>query len=150
MAGTWTTERFPHFEPAIRKLTEQHKGLKDEPLHLAIAYEPAPGRNQQDIYLFEVVGGGLDELVNPDRELFETTFYPTANFLNGTDEKLHLILTSPRELTVALKEKWPSLSELINALHGDEYRLLHADDIGNRLVSQLQNADPAAAARSNG
>ena len=34
MAGTWTSERFPQFEPAIRKLTQQHLELKVEPLHL--------------------------------------------------------------------------------------------------------------------
>ena len=55
MAGSWSSERFPQFEQPIRTLTEQHRELKDEPLHLAIAYGPL--RDQQDIFLFEVIGG---------------------------------------------------------------------------------------------
>lgn len=59
MAGTWTSERFPQFEPAIRRLTEQHRELEDEPLHLALGY--LPRRKGQEVYdgifLFEVIGG---------------------------------------------------------------------------------------------
>jgi hypothetical protein len=55
MAGPWTAERFPQFEAAIRRLTDQHRGLVDEPLHLAVSYLPAL-RDQQHIFLFEVIG----------------------------------------------------------------------------------------------
>ena len=50
MAGTWTSERFPQFEPAIRRLTQQHRELEDEPLHLALAY--LPRRHGQEIHQF--------------------------------------------------------------------------------------------------
>jgi hypothetical protein len=62
MAGSWTSERFPQFETAIRHLTDQHRELKDEPLHLAISYGPI--RDQQDIFLFEVIGS-TRESINP-------------------------------------------------------------------------------------
>jgi hypothetical protein len=50
MAGPWTAESFPQFEAAIRRLTEQHRELVDEPLHLAVSYLPAI-RDQQHVYL---------------------------------------------------------------------------------------------------
>jgi hypothetical protein len=53
--GKWTADRFPCFEPAIRRLAEQHRELRDEPLHLAVSY--GPKRDPQDIFLFEVVAG---------------------------------------------------------------------------------------------
>ena len=57
MAGSWTSEKFPQFEQAVRALTEQHRELEDEPLHLAISYGPL--RDQQDIFLFEKRGIGV-------------------------------------------------------------------------------------------
>src|SRR5438128_11870189 len=98
MAGTWTSERFPQFEPAIRRLTEQHRELKDEPLHLAVAYLPRRnGREvQQDIFLFEVIGGTADFFGQND--LFETVFEAAPGLPGGLEQTLHLILASPREL----------------------------------------------------
>ena len=69
MAGSWTADRFPQFEAAIRRLTEQHRELVDEPLHLAVSYLPAM-RDQQHIFLLEVIGGP-GESINPERDLFE-------------------------------------------------------------------------------
>jgi hypothetical protein len=55
MAESWTSDGFPQFEQAIRRLTEQHRELEDEPLHLAVSDSPAE-RDRQDIFLFEVIG----------------------------------------------------------------------------------------------
>ena len=104
MAGTWTSERFPQFEKEIRRLVEQHRELEDEPLHLAIAYQPGAPRDQLDIYLFEVIGG-LGER-NPDKELFETTFEPNNRLQAGFSQRLHMTLTTPLEFTAAVEEKW--------------------------------------------
>lgn len=76
MAGAWTSERFPRFESALRQLTEQHRQLKDEPLHLAVSY--GPERDQQDIFLFEIIGG--DRPLSLDHELFETVFTSHSGF----------------------------------------------------------------------
>ena len=44
MPGEWISEKFPQFEPAIRQLTEQHRELEDELLHLALCVpSPATG-----------------------------------------------------------------------------------------------------------
>jgi hypothetical protein len=55
MAGTWVLENLPQFEPALRRLTQQHRELEDEPLHLAVAYLPVrQGKEAHDgVYLFE-------------------------------------------------------------------------------------------------
>lgn len=83
MAGTWISERFPQFEPAIRQLTEQHRPLQDEPLHLAVSY--GPERGQQDIFLFEVIGVGGRPLCE-DHELFETVFTSHSGFPMRADQ----------------------------------------------------------------
>src|SRR5438128_11651738 len=87
MTTKWTSERFPQFEPAIRRLTEQHRELEDEPLHLAISY--GPSRDEQDIFLFEVIGG--TESMNPEGDLFEATFLPASGFPLAPGHKRHLI-----------------------------------------------------------
>jgi hypothetical protein len=130
MAGSWTADRFPQFEPAIRRLTEQHRELEDEPLHLAISYLPAM-RDQQHIFLFEVIGS-LGDGISPERDLFEVTFAATAGFPMGPNEELHLILTNPRELEIALKEGWPLATEVANAIRAGDYKVLHADKAGQR------------------
>ena len=134
MAGTWTSERFPQFESAIRQLAEQHRQLKDEPLHLALAYDP--GREQQDIFLIEVIGGNGDQL-SIGHELFETVFTSSAGFPMRTDQRLHLLLTTPAEWESALRENWPSASEIRRAIAWGDYQILHADEVGKRLLSSL-------------
>ncbi len=135
MAGSWTSERFPAFEPAIRRLADQHRELKDEPLHLAIAYLPAR-RDQQHVFLFEVIGERGD-WVSPDHDLFEVTFTGTSGFPLASDERLHLILTTPHELAVALREGWPLAKELVNALRSEDYKVMHADEVGERALATL-------------
>jgi hypothetical protein len=136
MAGIWTSERFPKFESAIRQLTEQHRQLKDEPLHLALSYEP--DREEQDIFLLEVISGNGDRL-GEDRELFETVFNATPNFPISTDQKLHLVLTTPGEWETALREGWPSANEVRKAIESGEYQVLHADEIGQRILDSLRS-----------
>jgi hypothetical protein len=136
MARPWTAERFPQFEAPIRRLTEQHRELVDEPLHLAVSYLPAM-RDQQHIFLFEVIGGA-GESVNPERDLFEAVFESTAGFPMGPDEQLHLILTNPRELETALREDWSLASEVVNAIRAGNYRVLYKDEVGERVLAELE------------
>lgn len=136
MAGSWTADRFPQFEVAIRRLTDQHRELVDEPLHLALSYLPAL-RDQQHIYLLEVIGG-LGDSTNPERDLFETVFEATPGFPMAPDEQLHLLLTNPRELEVALREGWPLANEIVNAVRVGDYQVLYEDEVGQRIVALLQ------------
>ena len=136
MPGTWISDRFPQFEAALRRLTEQHRELVDEPLHLAVSYLPAV-RDQQHIFLFEVIGAPWESL-NPERDLFEATFAATPGFPMGQDEQLHLILTNPRELEIALQEGWPLASEVVNAIRAGNYVVLYKDGIGEGVLTTLQ------------
>lgn len=136
MAGSWTADRFPQFEAAIRRLTEQHRELVDEPLHLAVSYLPAM-RDQQHIFLFEVIGDP-GESINPERDLFETIFESTPGFPMGPNEQLHLILTNPRELKIALREGWSLANEVVNAIRAGDYKVLYKDEVGERVLDQLE------------
>ncbi|MGO8902325.1 MAG: hypothetical protein ACLQU5_28845 [Isosphaeraceae bacterium] len=136
MAGSWTADRFPQFEAAIRRLTEQHRELVDEPLHLAVSYLPAM-RDQQHIFLFEVIGGP-GESINSERDLFEAIFETSPGFPMGPNEQLHLILTNSRELEIALREGWSLASEVVNAFRAGDYEVLYKDEIGKRVLDKLE------------
>jgi hypothetical protein len=137
MAGEWTTERFPQFEASIQRLAEKHRELDDEPLHLAMAYQPAgPKRDQQHIYLFEVIGGWGES--NPDRELFETTFDPNSRLHFGFEQQMHLILTTPQEFRTALEERWPSTNEIVVAVRNGDFKILHADAEGDEVLDLIK------------
>jgi hypothetical protein len=137
MAGSWTSERFPQFEEAIRRLTEQHRELEDEPLHLALSYRPAQ-RDQQHIFLFEVIGTPR-ESINPERDLFEVTFASSEGFPMAENEELHLILTNPLELKVALRDGWPLAVEVVNAIRDQDYKVLYEDAVGKGVFAALQH-----------
>jgi len=136
MARSWLADRFPQHEAAIRRLTEQHRDLVDEPLHLAIAYLPAI-RDQQHLFLFEVIQD-LGETISPERDLFETVFETTPGFPMGPNEQLHLILTNPRELEIALRESWSLASEVVNAIRASDYEVLYKDEVGSWVLDRLE------------
>jgi hypothetical protein len=136
MAGSWTTDRFPQFADQIHRLVEQHRELEDEPLHLAITYQPA-ARDQQHIYLLEVVGA-FEGSENPGRDLFEGTFGPASGFPLHPGQELHLILTNPSELETALRDGWPLAMELVEAIRAKDYAVLHEDEVGRESLAILQ------------
>lgn len=138
MAGNWTTERFPQFEQALRRLTDQHRELDDEPLRLALAYQPGLPRDQQEIYLFEVIDGRGDS--NPDKELFETTFEPNGRLQSGFDQRLHLILTTPAEFENAMEEHWKAAEEIVDALRGGDCQVLYSDALGAEILDRIEKA----------
>jgi hypothetical protein len=136
MAGSWISDRFQRFEKAIRRLVAQHRELKDEPLHLAVCYGSV--RNQRDIFLFEVVGNTA-ESVSMEGDLFETTFSSTLEFPMGAKDRLHLILTNPRELETAVREQWPLAAEVASAVRSlGDHEILFADKVGKRLLSLIR------------
>lgn len=132
----WLSETFPQFEAAIRDLVAQHLELDGEPLHLAIAF--APQRDPQDLFLFEVVGGILEGSMSEDRELFEVCFLPASGFPLKPGQQLHLILTNRVEIKAALAEGWPTVQEIIDAVHAGDYRIVHEDEIGREVFGWIQ------------
>jgi hypothetical protein len=145
MTRTWTSEKLPQFEPAIRQLTEQHLKLEDEPLHLALTY--LPSRNGREVYqgafLFEVIGGAADQF-SQRQDLFEVSFDAVPGLSTGFDQTLHLILTTPRELKRGLTEGWPLAIEVTDAVRRDDYKVLYGDTVGRKVLRQIR-----AAARSH-
>ncbi len=135
MAGAWTTERFPLFADELRRLAEQHRELEDEPLRLAISYDP--GRDSQDVFLFEVVEHFGSNAVSPDKELFEVSFGSTSEFSLPQQSQLHLVLTNPNELRAALAEHWPSVEEIRQAVGRGDFVKLNSDETGEELMELL-------------
>ncbi len=122
--------QFPGFAADVQRLVNEHRQFADEPLLLAIYYKP--DRELQDIFLFEVVenlGNGVD----PDRELFEVTYSSTSGFPLEPGQKLHLVLTNPQEFETAVRENWPLLRELREAIDAGAYRVLYSDPRHARL-----------------
>ena len=136
MATAWTSRTFPQFEHALRTLTERHRELEDEPLYLALSY--ASARDQQDIFLLEVIGG--DASISPDGDLFEATFESVPGLATGFDQPLHLVLTNPAELKQAMEEGWPLAKEILAAIRAEDYRTLYKDTVGDRLLRQIRAA----------
>ena len=135
MAENWISKKFPQFEAHIRELVKQHRELEDEPLHLAISY--VPQRDQQDIFLFEVIGG--NDNISLDKELFETTFTSTPNFPMTIGQELHLILTNRREFEEALDEAWPSVREIVDAIRSKDCEVLHSDKSGKEILDRIRS-----------
>lgn len=141
MAGEWLTEKFPQFEPAIRRLAEQHLELEDEPLHLALAYLPRrDGREvSEGIFLFEVIGGIVDRL-GESGDLFQAAYNAVPGLPTGFDQTLFLILTTPRELEEAITESWPLAMEIIDAVRRGDYKVLYADSVGRKVLRRIRVA----------
>ncbi|HEV3445764.1 MAG TPA: hypothetical protein VG099_14060 [Gemmataceae bacterium] len=91
-----------------------------------------------NIFLFEVIGNNSDQTLNPERELFETTFSSSRGFDIGADQRLHLVLTNPREFKTALDEDWPSAREILAAIRWGDYKVLHADATGKRMLGMIR------------
>lgn len=132
-AGEAVTDR-------LRKLVEEHRKLP-EPLVLAVHYRP--DRDPQDIFLFEVISDLDDGEADPDREFFEVSFSATEAFPMEAGQRLHLVLTSPEELKVAIEQSWEGVQELRAAAAAGRTEVLYHDDVGWELW-ELVTADLSA------
>jgi len=138
MAESFTRKRFPRFAEQIRNLAIQHRSLEDEPLHLALSYDPEREGQNNDIFLFEVVSNFGDNEISPDGDLFEVTFNSSNDLQLGPDQQLHLIITNPREIETAIQDQWPLLEELRRAITAGNYEELYADESGKDILGRLQ------------
>jgi len=134
MARRWTNDRFPRHADALNRLAQQHRQLEDEPLHLAMTF--GPERDGEGIFLLEVIGN-FGTTPSADRELFEVTYGSSSALPLNPDEQLHLILTSPEELRAALRERWESAREVLQAIRNDQFDPLFADETGEELLRQM-------------
>jgi hypothetical protein len=118
--------QFPQSESKLKRLVSEHLKLQDEPLLLALYY--APDREQQDIFLFEVLDGFGGNSVSPDRNLFEVTYGTSPAFAMKRGQQLHLVLTNPIELKLAFRDGWELAKEIRDAVRRNDYRVIHQDE----------------------
>ena len=51
---------------------------------------------------------------------------------------MHLILTTPQEFRTALEERWPSADEIVVAVRGGDFKVLHADAEGDEILDLIK------------
>ena len=132
----FTTERYPHLETSLRDLARRHRELEDEPLHLALLFDP--GRESGDVFLFEILGNfGYGE-VGEDGDLWEVAFGPTSSLPLATGQHIHLILTNPNEFRFALSADWPTAIEVRDAVRRGDFEVLYEDEVGQTALGWLR------------
>ena len=127
---------FPTSLSKVKRLVSEHLKLKDEPLLLAIYY--APDREEQDIFLFEVVEGFGGNSVDADRKLFEVTYAHSAGLPMKRGQQLHLVLTNPHEAKVAFREGWELAREVRQAVRRKDFRVIHQTPAAGRLLEMIR------------
>lgn len=133
---------FPNHRRDIEELVHQHAQADDQKIVLAVYF--APDEQSDDVYLLEVVDGfGFNE-PSIDRELMETMYTAKAGFPLPQDALLHLVLTSPAELSIALRDRWSSAQPLINAVRAGRFEFIYGDEVGRRLLDQVASSPVAA------
>jgi hypothetical protein len=120
----------------VQKLVDAHKLLKEEPLLLAIYYTSP--RAPDDFSIFEVIENFGSNSVDPDKELFEVTYESSAQFPMHEGQQLRLVLTNPRELQVALQERWALLEEVRDAVKQRRAKVIWQDPIGAKFLESLR------------
>jgi hypothetical protein len=121
--------------PQLRKLVEEHRQLADEPLLLAVYFEPK--RNPEDVFLFEIIDGFAGGRVDEERKLFEVSYSGTESFPMMPGKKLHLVLTNPTEFEAACQEDWPSLREIREAVKAGHSETLYVSQGSDSLEAKL-------------
>lgn len=124
-------------EQRINDLIEDHKRIVDEPLLLALRYEPTG--DSKDIYILEIVDGFGGGAVDSDKELMEASFGSSDTFPLPKGVRVHLVLTNPHEFEIALKEGWPSIQEIRKAIQNHMFQVLFMGASGERLLQTLQS-----------
>jgi hypothetical protein len=132
---TTQTTQFPGFTPQIQRLVEEHLKLTDEPLLWAVYYKP--NRDEQDIFLLEVIEGFGAGRIDADRELFEVTYTSKSGFAMDPDQRLHLVLTSPEEFVTAVRQHWDLLLEFQEAVKAGNYETVHIDPAHKHLAEMV-------------
>ena len=69
--------------------------------------------------------------------MLESTFETVSGLPTGFNQPLHLILTTPREIEEALENCWGLALEVADAVRRGDYKVLHADTVGRRVLKRL-------------
>jgi hypothetical protein len=132
----FTIDRYPHLDNSLRELARKHGELQDEPLHLALLYDP--GRETEDVFLFELLGNFGRNEIGEEGELFEVAFGPTDQLPLSAGQHLHLVLSSTREFEFALAQEWKSALEMRDAVRRGDFEILYKNEIGENALGWLR------------
>ena len=129
---------YPEQEKVLKDLVlEGHEKLKDEPLLIAIYYDSKLVDSNEEC-LFEVADNfGFNE-VSEEKEIFQIQFGPAAGLPLPFDRRLRLLLTNPLEFDTAVKNSWPQIADLKNAIARNEYKVLYKRSDDSRPDSILR------------
>ncbi len=122
-------------DESVKELVDEHRLLKDGPLHLAI--QLSDPRTKKDVILFEVIGGFGSGHIDPSKRFLKVGM-ATSKVPVAAGGELRFVLTSPEELQEAIAKNWKDVmwlkARLANA------RVHHEDAKGKRLLKALRGA----------
>jgi len=134
---TTQTSTYPNYLEKVKELVDQHRELVEEPLLLAIYY--APNRDEDDVFLFEVLDNFNGSSIELDGDLLEVLYGSTPHFeLHHRDSRLHIILTSPEELHKAIANNTRRFQEVKQALAENHAQIVYIDEQRNDLKEVFQ------------
>jgi hypothetical protein len=132
-----TVEKYPDFEPQVKKLVAQHRTQWNKQLHLAVYFAP-PKRPKRDVYLFEIIDGFGGGHVDPDQKLFRFAYGSTPGFPLPTGTSLQMVITNPNELDEALRDNWKRIEEIRAARKIGKATVIYSDVIGRKLWNKIK------------
>jgi len=136
----WKTKQLPKFKKQLDSLIKEHRKMEDEPLHLAMVYNPVDKGDAGEIYLLEVIGGHELHSLSPDPDLYFSTYRSTPDYDIGFKFPLHLILTNEFELQMAIEDSWPRAEEMVAAIKNESFHVLFKDEIGEEILAKLKES----------
>lgn len=112
--------------------------MKDQPLLLALYY--ATDHDPEDIFLFEIADKFGGNRISEDSELMEVTFGAGTGLQIQADQRLHLMVTNPREFDMAVQKRWQGLQKVGQAVRSGRFQTLYAaPEAGENLLNVLRN-----------
>lgn len=131
---------YPDYLEQIKKLIDQHLELVEEPLLMAIYYAPdRPGREEDDVFLFEVLDNFDGSSLETDGDMLEVLYDSSRHFtMHHRDARLHIILTSPEELRKATAKNTQRILELKQAMAKHRAQIVYIDPLRADLKQVFQ------------
>ena len=130
------TAPFNEYNLQMRELIEYHLQLPEIRVILALRFQPE--RLPEDVFLFEVIDNFGAGLLDDKKTLFEIAYDSSEEFPMKAHSQLHLVLTHPVEIDLALREQWPSAQEIRNAVLAGKCETLFSDAEGKQILERLR------------
>lgn len=127
---------FPRSEAKVKQLVSEHLKLKDQPLLLAVYF--APDRDEEDVFLLEVIKGFGADSIDPEQRLFEVTYGSSDAFKMEPGQQLHLVLTNRPETEVAFRDGWEGAREIRETVRQGKFRVLYEHPAAGNLMGVLR------------